>query len=103
MNSKMADHHLARQACIYIRQSTPGPGAHAEFNQFDDACWTSLKFIPWLDDIVVTTQDLGRDRGLRDGHTVHRVATLRQYARCQSKTSRKSNRRGRPAPTPTRR
>ena len=30
MNSKMADHHLARQACIYIRQSTPG---QVRFNQ----------------------------------------------------------------------
>src|SRR5215467_4806750 len=30
MNSKMADHHLARQACIYIRQSRPG---QVRFNQ----------------------------------------------------------------------
>ena len=30
INSKMADHHLARQACIYIRQSTPG---QVRFNQ----------------------------------------------------------------------
>jgi DNA invertase Pin-like site-specific DNA recombinase len=30
LNAKMADHHLARQACIYIRQSTPG---QVRFNQ----------------------------------------------------------------------
>src|ERR1700758_4044112 len=30
LNAKIADHHLARHACIYIRQSTP---AQARFNQ----------------------------------------------------------------------
>ena len=30
LNLKIADHHLARQACIYIRQSTP---AQVRFNQ----------------------------------------------------------------------
>lgn len=30
MNSKIADQHLARQACIYIRQSTMG---QVRFNQ----------------------------------------------------------------------
>ncbi len=30
LNPKIADHHLTRQACIYIRQSTP---AQVRFNQ----------------------------------------------------------------------
>ena len=30
LNSKIAEHHLARQACIYIRQSSP---AQVRFNQ----------------------------------------------------------------------
>jgi hypothetical protein len=30
LNTKIADHHLARHACIYIRQSTP---AQVRFNQ----------------------------------------------------------------------
>jgi DNA invertase Pin-like site-specific DNA recombinase len=53
MNSKMADHHLARQACIYIRQSTLG---QVRFNQESKERWHNLanraKALGWMPERV---------------------------------------------------
>lgn len=62
MNSKMADHHLARQACIYIRQSTPG---QVRFNQESKERQYNLanqaKALGWMpEQIRILDGDLGR-------------------------------------------
>ena len=61
MNSKMADHHLARQACIYIRQSTPG---QVRFNQESKERQYNLanqaKALGWMpEQIRILDGDLG--------------------------------------------
>src|SRR5215471_16535240 len=61
MNSKMADHHLARQACIYIRQSTPG---QVRFNQESKERQYNLanqaKALGWMpEQIWILDGDLG--------------------------------------------
>lgn len=61
MNSKMADHHLARQACIYIRQSTPG---QVRFNQESEERQYNLanqaKALGWMpEQIRILDGDLG--------------------------------------------
>lgn len=43
LNAKIADHHLARQACIYIRQSTM---AQVRLNQESTERQYNLKRIP---------------------------------------------------------
>jgi DNA invertase Pin-like site-specific DNA recombinase len=62
MNSKMADNHLARQACIYIRQSTPG---QVRFNQESKERQYNLanqaKALGWMpEQIRILDGDLGR-------------------------------------------
>jgi hypothetical protein len=61
MNWKMADHHLARQACIYIRQSTPG---QVRFNQESKERQYNLanqaKALGWMpEQIRILDGDLG--------------------------------------------
>jgi DNA invertase Pin-like site-specific DNA recombinase len=61
MNSKMADHHLARQACIYIHQSTPG---QVRFNQESKERQYNLanqaKALGWMpEQIRILDGDLG--------------------------------------------
>jgi DNA invertase Pin-like site-specific DNA recombinase len=61
MNSKMTDHHLARQACIYIRQSTPG---QVRFNQESKERQYNLanqaKALGWMpEQIRILDGDLG--------------------------------------------
>jgi DNA invertase Pin-like site-specific DNA recombinase len=65
MNSKMADHHLARQACIYIRQSTPG---QVRFNQESKERQYNLanqaKALGWMPErIRILDGDLGHSGG----------------------------------------
>jgi hypothetical protein len=44
MISKIADQHLSRQACIYIRQSTMG---QVRFNQESTGSGTILLHVMW--------------------------------------------------------
>ena len=61
INPKIADHHLARQACIYIRQSTMGQvrfnqeSTERQYNLADQA--RSLGWIP--EQIRILDRDLG--------------------------------------------
>ena len=62
MNSKIADQHLARQACIYIRQSTMG---QVRFNQESTERQYNLKSkaesLGWKgDQIRILDRDLGQ-------------------------------------------
>ncbi len=62
MTSKIADHHLVRQACIYIRQSTPG---QVRFNQESTERQYNLanqaKALGWSpEQIRILDGDLGR-------------------------------------------
>jgi DNA invertase Pin-like site-specific DNA recombinase len=62
ITSKIADHHLARQACIYIRQSTPG---QVRFNQESTERQYNLanqaKSLGWSPEkIRILDGDLGR-------------------------------------------
>ena len=70
MNSKMADHHLARQACIYIRQSTPG---QVRFNQESKERQYNLanqaKALGWMPEQI---RILDGDLGHSGGQTAHR-------------------------------
>src|SRR6516225_9246577 len=70
MNSKMANHHLARQACIYIRQSTPG---QVRFNQESKERQYNLanqaKALGWMPEQI---RILDGDLGHSGGQTAHR-------------------------------
>src|ERR1700740_2307347 len=61
LNPKIADHHLTRQACIYIRQSTPG---QVRFNQESKERQYNLanqaKALGWMpEQIRILDGDLG--------------------------------------------
>jgi DNA invertase Pin-like site-specific DNA recombinase len=76
LNAKMADHHLARQACIYIRQSTPG---QVRFNQESKERQYNLanqaKELGWMpEQIRILDGDLGHS-GEQAGHR-HDFKTL---------------------------
>jgi DNA invertase Pin-like site-specific DNA recombinase len=76
LNPKMADHHLARQACIYIRQSTPG---QVRFNQESKERQYNLanqaKELGWVpEQIRILDGDLGHS-GEQAGHR-HDFKTL---------------------------
>src|ERR1700751_4350595 len=70
MNSKMADHHLARQACIYIRQSTPGQVRYnheSKERQYNLA--NQAKALGWMPERI---RILDGDLGHSAEHATHR-------------------------------
>src|SRR6516164_10186560 len=62
MNSKIADQHLARQACIYIRQSTMGQVRfHQESTERQYNLKSKAESLGWKDDqIRILDRDLGQ-------------------------------------------